>query len=45
MTKIPLHPWERARRRRDLFRHAIIGAAGGMLGTICFAVVRAILSK
>lgn len=25
MTSIPLHPWERARRRRSLFRSCILG--------------------
>ncbi len=39
MTRIPLHPWERARRRRLLTRMIVFGCAGGTLAGIAYQVL------
>ncbi len=38
MTRFPLHPWERARRRRLLTRTIIFGCLGGTLAGIGYMV-------
>ncbi len=43
MTRIPLHPWERARRRRLLGRMIIFGCVGGTLAGICYMAVAVII--
>lgn len=45
MTRFPLHPWERARRRRLLTRSIIFACAGGTLAGIGYQILVCIILR